>query len=58
MDTELLPNVISGTGISNSAASLSQSEEEQMGSLVDVTVQPAMAIDRDEDVVVSSWGTG
>ena len=58
METELLPKVISGTGISSLAASLSQSEEEQMGSLVDVTVHPAIAIEREEGVVVSSWGTG
>src|SRR5271170_485884 len=58
METELSPKVISGTGISSLAASLSQSEEEQMGSFVDVTVHPAIAIEREEGVVVSSWGTG
>jgi DNA helicase HerA-like ATPase len=54
METELFPKVISGTGMSSLAASLSQSEEEQMGSFVDVTVHPAIAIEREEGVVVSS----
>jgi hypothetical protein len=50
---ELLPNVISGTGMPNLAANTSQSEEEQIGSLVEVIVHPARLIDREACVVVS-----
>ena len=53
MQTEFLPNVISGTGIPSLAANSSQSVEEHMGSLVDVTVHPASEIEREERVVVS-----
>jgi hypothetical protein len=53
MQTEFLPKVISGTGIPSLAANSSQSVEEHMGSLVDVTVHPASEIEREERVVVS-----
>ena len=41
-----------------SAASLSQSNDEQIGSFFEVTVQPVILIERDEEVVVRVCGTG
>lgn len=40
------------------AARLSQSKDEQIGSFFEVTVQPAILIERDEGVVVRVCGTG
>jgi hypothetical protein len=53
MQTEFLPNVISGTGIPSLAANSSQSAEEDIGSLVDVTVHPESDIERVDPVVLS-----
>ena len=53
IQTEFLPNVISGTGIPSLAANSSQSDEEHIGSFVDVTVHPATEIEREDRLVVS-----
>lgn len=56
MQTEFLPNVISGTGIPSLAANSSQSAEEDIGNLVDVTVHPESDTERVDPVVLSVWG--
>ena len=52
IETELLPNVISGTGMPSFAANSSQFKEEDIGNFVQVIVHPARVMDSEEWVVV------
>jgi hypothetical protein len=58
IQTEFLAKSISGIGMPMEEANSSHSEEEQIGSLVEVTFHPAREMERDEWVVVKVWSTG
>lgn len=55
MTIALFPKVISGTGIPILEAKASDSEEDDIGSFLEVTVHPSTVIDLDESVLTKLW---